>query len=113
MKLSLPHGLLFFILLPAFATTASAATECDCDREIALCQVLSDYEKGKIILRSYTDQCSRVTYRINGIESTRVIVGGTAQIEWRHAAEPEVRIERCRICDFKSNTQDDAGVRIE
>jgi hypothetical protein len=113
MKLSLPRGFLFFIVLPAFAPLALAASECDCSREIALCQVLGSYEDGKVTLNVYTEQCSRVTYSLNDIQATQVIVGGKAYIDWDGSSEPRVRIERCRICDYKSNTADDRRVRIE
>lgn len=102
--------MVFLVALTTAATLAAAPAEqnpCDCTRKIALCQVLPSVEQDRIVLNAFSRQCSLVTYRLEGIQRTELIVGGRAELPWEGKQPPNVKVEDCRICDYRSNTLDD------
>ncbi|MDX1633607.1 MAG: hypothetical protein R3280_03125 [Marinobacter sp.] len=105
------RSLIGLLALLAVAAPLTAATldesPCDCSRKIALCQVLPSVETDRIVLNAFSRQCSLVTYRLDGVQRTELIVGGRAELPWSGAQPPTVKVEDCRICDYRANTMDD------
>ncbi len=112
------RGLMVLLGALVTATPLVAAQDepnpCDCTRKIALCQVLPSIEADRIVLNAFSRQCSLVTYRLDDVQQTRLIVGGRAELPWSGEQPPRVRVEDCRICDYRENTLDnDHSVHIE
>lgn len=108
------------LLLAALAVSSPLAAAqadrnpCDCSRKIALCQVLPSVEADRIVLNAFSRQCSLVTYRLEGVRQTELIVGGRAELPWSGEQPPTIKVEDCRICDYRENTLDNApSVTIE
>lgn len=112
------RGLVLLLAALAVSSPLAAAqaerNPCDCSRKIALCQVLPSVEANRIVLNAFSSQCSLVTFRLEGVQQTELIVGGRAELPWNGTQPPTIKVEDCRICDYRENTMDnDASVRIE
>jgi hypothetical protein len=89
---------------------AAAQAPCDCTVKVPGCTGHSTYSGGKIRTTASTNQCAMVTYRVNGMTQSPVIVkGGYEEEDFTSIGTPVVDDEDCVICQ----PADARGVKID
>lgn len=93
-------------LLPVFALCAfvpllalpAEAADCDCARRIGLCQASAVFDGERITFTTHTEQCSRVSFTIDGHAAAITIRKGAGSAQFA-APGASVSIDGCYVCD--------------
>lgn len=87
-----------FILVGLILSGNSSATPCDCSVKLGSCNAFSVADAGQPAIRSTTNQCSFVTYELNGNPSSTTVIDGIEHLRYLGEGLPSISVKSCDVC---------------
>jgi len=95
-----------FLMLPFWAASAWGA-DCDCSQFSGSCRASGSIAGQTLTIRSSANQCSMVTFSINGEPGTLTVSGGSGSTSYLATSlrQPQLSIHSCSVCTDNSRVE--------
>jgi hypothetical protein len=71
---------------------------CDCAKRVGSCKATVTFKNGELNIKSSSQRCSLVVFRVNGDPRTSIVVNGTATEQWLGDGIDRLAVSSCVVC---------------